>query len=50
MRCFIRLKKLGYPVIWCVDNERDRKMLTKQYMVEKEKQPDWWDLTVDMFD
>ena len=46
MRCFIRLKKLGYPVIWAVDNERDRKMLTKQYMVEKEKQPDWWDITV----
>ena len=46
MRCFIRLKKLGYPVVWAVDNERDRKMLTKQYMVEKEKQPKWWDLTL----
>lgn len=49
MRCFIRLRKLNYPVVWCVDDERDRKMLTKQYMVEKSKQPDWWDLTVKNF-
>lgn len=46
MRCFIHLKRLGYPVIWLVDDERDRKMLTKQYMVEKYKQPTWWDLSV----
>lgn len=46
MRCFVRLKKLGYPVIWLVDDERDRRMLTKQYMVVKEKQPKWWDLTL----
>lgn len=50
MRCFIRLRRLNYPVIWCVDDERDRKMLTKQYMVEKSKQPDWWDLTVKDFE
>lgn len=49
IRCFIHLKKLGYPIVWCVDNIRDRAMLTKQYMVEKEKQPDWWDLTADLF-
>lgn len=49
MRCFIKLKKLGYPVIWAVDDERDRKMLTKQYMVEKSKQPEWWDITADKF-
>lgn len=49
MRCFIKLKKLGYPVIWIVDDERDKRMLTKQYMVEKSKQPDWWDMTVEKF-
>lgn len=46
MRCFIHLRKLNYPVIWYVDDERDRKMLTKQYMVEKSKQPEWWDITI----
>lgn len=50
MRCFIRLRRLNYPVIWCVDDERDRKMLTKQYMVEKSKQPEWWDITVSEFE
>lgn len=50
MRCFLHLRKLGYPVVWDVNNDRDRRLLTKMYMVENEKQPRWWDMTVSDFE
>lgn len=43
MRAFIRLRKLGYPVLWD-QGEYDLRELTKKYFVDLSKQPNWNDM------
>lgn len=43
MRAFIRLRKLGYPVIWD-QGEYDLRELTKRYFVDLSEQPNWRDM------
>lgn len=43
MRAFIRLRKLGYPVLWDQE-EYDLRELTKKYFVDLSKQPNWNDM------
>lgn len=49
MRAFIRLRKLGYPVIWD-QGEYDLRELTKKYFVDLSKQPNWYDMDETMYD
>ena len=43
MRAFIRLRKLGYPVIWD-PGEFDRRELTQRYWVDLTGEPKWYDM------
>ena len=43
LRAFIRLRKLGYPVVWD-QGEYDRRELTKRYFVDLTGEPKWYDM------
>lgn len=43
LRAFIRLRKLGVPVVWA-QGEQDRRELTKKYMVDLSTEPKWYDM------
>ena len=49
MRAFIRLRKLGYPVIWD-QGEYDLRELTKKYFVDLSEQPNWYDMDETTYD
>lgn len=49
MRAFIRLRKLGYPVLWD-QGEYDLRELSKKYFVDLSKQPDWNNMDEAMYD
>lgn len=42
-RAFIRLRKLGYPVIW-QPGQYDKRELTKRYLVDLSSEPKWYDM------
>ena len=49
MRAFVRLRKLGYPVIWD-QGEYDLRELTKKYFVDLSEQPNWYDMDETTYD
>lgn len=49
MRAFIRLRKLGYPVLWD-RGEYDLRELTKKYFVDLSSQPQWHDMDEEAYE
>lgn len=43
LRAFVRLRKLGYPVVWD-PGEFDKRELTKKYWVDLSGEPNWLDI------
>jgi len=47
LRCFIRLRELGFPVIW--RHKDDARYLTKRYAVDSSHEPEWFQLDESFF-